>query len=257
MKGFSLVLCLTATVALARLSGQPVIAPPQVGWVRDANSGLRPVTGLAANFILGDSVTDGVLSSAFSGSFGIVKTDASLRVLDRAGQTVFRMDAEAGPALFAFSDDGVPAFVYVAQSQTIFKWNRDRLEPALFTLDLCNGSVLSIASPARDRAAAVVKREDGLWLVDLNLGTQTLLSGIDGPVLLRNNGAVLYTGPEGLVLRQADRSDLPIQGSVAVATFELMGKDWVHVTEREPSRHFAIRLDTGREQMYQLPEAQP
>ncbi|MDQ2946023.1 MAG: hypothetical protein M3Y27_08795 [Acidobacteriota bacterium] len=252
--------CLTAALALTQLDGQPAITPPQLGWVRDANSGLRPVTGIAANFIVGDCVTDGVISSAFSGSFGIVKTDASLSVLDRDGQTLFRMDADSGPALFAFSDDGAPAFVYLAQSQTLLKWNPDRLEPALFnldSLDLPNNPVQAIASPSQDRAAIVVKRPDGLWLVDLDLGTQTLLPGIEGPVLLRNDGSLLYAGPQGLMLRQADRSEQPFEGSIAVATFELMSQDWVHITERDSSRHFAIRLESGREQLYQLPEAQP
>ena len=257
MSRFFPAFCLTAAQALTQLPGQPAITPPQLGWVRDENSGLRPVTGIAANFIVGDSVTDGVISSAFSGSFGIVKTDASLSVLDRDGQTVFRTDAEAGPALFAFSDDGAPAFVYLSQSQTLLKWNTDRLEPALFNLDLLAGDVQTIASPAQDRTTVVVKRGDGLWLVDLDLGTQTLLPGIEGPVLLRNNGSLLYTGAQGLMLRQADRSEQPFESSIAVASFELMGKDWVHITERDSSRHFAIRLEAGREQLYQLPEAQP
>lgn len=257
MTRFFPVVCWTATLALFQLSSQPAIAPPQLGWVRDSNSGLRPVTGLAANFILGDSAADGVVSSAFSGSFGIVKTGTSLSVLDRDGQTVFRADAEAGAALFAFADDGTPAWVYLTQSQTLLKWTAGRLEPAVFNLDLLGGVVQAIASPARDVATVVVKREDGLWRVDLDTGTQTLLPGIDSPVLLRNNGALLYAGSQGLVLRQANGSDQPIEGSVAVESFELMGKDWVHVTERDSSRHFAIRLEPGREQLYQLPEAQP
>lgn len=242
-----------ATVVLA----QRVIVPPQLGWVRDANSGLRPVTGLAANFILGDSVTDGVVSSAFSGSFGIVKTDVALSVLDRDGQTVFRRDTDTGPALFAFSDDGAPAFVYLTQSQALLKWKTDRLEPAPFNVEGLAGDVQSIASPVRDRAAIVVKRDDGLWLVDPDLGTQSFLPGVEGPVLLRNDGSLLYAGPQGLMLRQTDRSEQPLDSSIAVATFELMGKDWVHITERDSLRHFAIRLESGREQIYQLPEVQP
>ena len=251
----------TATLLLAplaaQLSAQPGLASPQLGWLRDAASGLRPVTGIAGNFILGDSVTDGVVSSAFSGSFGILKNDTSLSVLDRAGQTVFRADSEAGPALFAFADDGTPAFVYLTQSQTLLKWNGSGLEPAAFQLDNLGGIVQSIATPARDLATVVISSEDGLWLVDLGTGTRTFLPGVDGPVLLRNNGALLYAGSQGLVLRLADQSEQPFEGSVAVASFELMGKDWVHVTERESARHFAIRLEPGREQLYQLPEAQP
>ena len=260
MTRFPAALCLAATIALAQLEGQPGIAPPQLGWVRDSNHGLRPVTGLAANFILGDSVTDGVISSAFSGSFGIVKTDSTVSVLDRDGhlvsQLVFPGDADAGPALFAFSNDGAPAFVYLAQSRTLLKWNTDRLEPAPFNVDLLQGPVQTIASPTPDRVSAIVKRDDGLWLIDFVSATQTPLPEIDGPVLLRNDGALLYTRPHLLVLRQPDQSEQTIELSVAVTAFESMGQDWVHLTAPEASLHFALRLEPGREQLYQLPEPQ-
>lgn len=251
------ILCLLATIARAQPPAQPGIRSPQLGWVRDADNALRPVTGLAGNFILGDSVLEGVVSSAFSGSFGIVKTATALAVLDREGQILFHTETEPGPALFAFSDQGLPAFVYLTQSQTLLKWNTDRLEPAPWDVDLTGGDVQAIASPGPDRAAVIVKRDGGLWLIDLSLLTQTLLPGVEGPVLLRNNGALLYAPPQGLVLRQTGQSEQALEGSVAAATFTLMGKEWVHVTERGSSRHFAVRLESGREQIYQLPEAQP
>ncbi len=251
------IVCLMATIARAQPPAQPGIRPPQLGWVRDADNALRPVTGLAGNFILGDSVLDGVVSSAFSGSFGIVKTGAALAVIDRVGQILFQTETEPGPALFAFSDQGLPAFVYLTQSQTLLQWKTDRLEPAPWDVDLMGGDVQAIASPGPDRAAAIVKRDGGLWLIDLSLRTQTLLPGVEGPVLLRNNGAVLYSAPQGLVLRQAGQTEQTLLGSVAAAAFTLMGKEWVHVTERGSSRHFAVRLESGREQIYQLPEAQP
>jgi hypothetical protein len=246
-----------AVLGLAQDRGQPLIAPPQLGWLRDANHGLRSVTGLAANFILGESLIEGVVSSASSGSFTIVKTGSSVLVLDHGGHTIFDAAAEAGPALFAFSDEGIPAFAYLPRSQFLLKWNDDRLTPAPFDLEILGGAVQAIASPGPDRAAVVVKRDDGLWLVDLELGTQTFLPGIDGVVLLRNDGALLYAGRKGFVLRQADGSEQAIQGSAALASFEQMGKDWVHVIERDSSRHFAIRLEPGREQLFQLPEGEP
>lgn len=257
MRQFLPALYLTATLGLAQNAGQPALASPQLGWLQDGRHGLRPVTGLAANFILGESITEAVVSSASSGSFTIVKTDSLLLVLDRDGHTIFGADAEAGPALFAFSDLGIPTFVYLTQPQTLLKWNDDRLTPAPLDLDHLGGAVQAIASPDRDRAAVVVKRDDGLWLVDLDLGTQTFLPGIDGPVVLRNHGTLLYAGANGLILRQADRSEQALEGAVAAASFELMGKDWVHLTERDSSRHFAVRLEPGREQLFQLPEGQP
>jgi hypothetical protein len=249
----------TACLAGALVYGQSGVAPPQVGIIQDANHSLRPVLGLAANFVLGDSLGEGVVSSASSGSFGLVKTDTSILVLDRAGQLLFTMDADAGPALFAFSSEGVPAFVYLPQSQLLLKWVTDHLEPTPFSADQIGGAVLAIASAGPDRLSLIAKRDDGTWFIDLPTSSQYLIPAVDGPVLLRGDGSLLYATADSFVLHHPPSPDLAIDATglqPASLIFEQMGKDWVHVTDQNSTHHFALRLTPGSEQVYQLPESQ-
>lgn len=247
----------TGCLAGALVFGQPVIAPPQIAIIQDSNHSLRQVLGLAANFVLGDSLGEGVVSSAFSGSFGIVKKDTSILVLDRTGELLWSMGADAGPALFAFSGEGAPAFVYLPQSQILLQWASDHLEPTPFNADQIGGVVLAIASRGGGLLSVVANRDDGVWLMDIADGRQSLIPAVTPPVLLRDDGSLLYASPEGFLLRQADGSEVIIGGAgVRPTALEHMGADWVHVTEQDSSRHYAIRLAPGNQHIFQLPEAQ-
>jgi hypothetical protein len=252
---FLLAVCVAGALAYP----QPAIAPPRVGLIQDSNHSLRPVLGLAGNFALDASLGEGITTSAFSGSYALVKTDTSIMVLDRDGVQVYSMDADAGPALFAFSNEGAPAFVYLVQSQTLQQWQSDHFEPAPFAADQVNGVVLAIASPGPGRLTLIAKRDDGMWTVDLSGASQFLIPPVDGPVLLRNDGSLLYATVEGFVLHHADGTDQAVGGpglQPVSLGFEQMAQDWIHVTEQNSLRHFAIRLTPGHEQTYQLPEAQ-
>lgn len=252
----AVVTCFAACVAY----GQPAIAPPRVGVIRDSNHALRAVLGLAGNFVLDASVVEHVISSAFSGSFAIVKTDTAITVLDRAGAPVYSGDAEGGPALFAFTEEGAPAFVYLPESQTLLQWKTDRFESAILALDQSDGTVLAIASPAPGRVSLVLKRADGTCVLDLSGEGQFALPAMDGPVWLRNDGAVLYATTEGLILRHRDGAEQAVGGTALQPerlSFEQMSRDWVHVTAPDSAHHYAVRLTPGHEQTYELPEAQP
>ena len=86
---------LSLTLA-AIASTQPALSPPQVGFLQDSANSLRPVFGIAGNFLMGDSTASDVVAAAFSGSFGILKTDSALIVTDRQGQRIATQDAPAG-----------------------------------------------------------------------------------------------------------------------------------------------------------------
>jgi len=69
---------LIAAILVASAAAQPAIRPPQMGFAGQADGTLRPVYGVAGNFILGPSVKAKVISQAFSGSLGLLKTAATL-----------------------------------------------------------------------------------------------------------------------------------------------------------------------------------
>ncbi len=122
MKQFLIALILAASAA-----AQPAIRPPQMGFASDAQGALRPVYGVAGNFILGAPVAGKVISEAFGGSLGLWKTESALEVFDGQGRVFGSINVAAGPALFAFAPDGVTALAYIESSKTLLRMARGQV----------------------------------------------------------------------------------------------------------------------------------
>jgi hypothetical protein len=156
---------------------QPAIAPPLVGFVEDATRTLRPVYGLAGNFILGPDVSgkigDGkIVSAAFSGSFGLLKTESSLAAFDLHGKLLASMDVAAGPALFAFSPGGITALAYIASDNALVEWRGSAFAPVSLTYPpAIEDHVLAISFPTPFETSLIVQRRETVWQMDLCIGT--------------------------------------------------------------------------------------
>ena len=255
MKGFILSLAI-ATMACA----QPAIAPPQIGFIQDSSNALRPVIGIAGNFLLGDATQTGLTSAAFSGSAGIVKTDSSLLAIDRQGQAISSNDAPSGSALLAFSRSGAPSFVYLIGANAWMTWDGQQFQPAAFDLSAFDSPVIiSVASPNDGEAQIILQRDDGLWdirlqLADGSMTSQSTIPGVMAPVLALATGNLIYRDEAGLVLRKPDGSELHIPAQLPPnIAFQQMGDGWIQIRDLDTSNQFALRITEGREQLYQLP----
>ena len=232
---------------------QPALDAPQLGFIQDANSVLRPVYGIAGNFLIGPGAATGVVSSASSGLFGWIKTDSELILIDRHGQPMANVDAPSGQALFAFAQDGTPSLAFLVGTGSLIQWNAGSFQQVA---SIDGNAVLSIASPDSDHAALIVQRDDGLWDLRLLLRTGeivsgTALPGVQAPVLMLPAGDLIYTDHNGLVIRSAD--GLERRGSAQLPenfTFRQMGDGWIQLGNS------AARITAGREQFYALPEAE-
>ncbi|MGD0298214.1 MAG: hypothetical protein ABSE86_13970, partial [Bryobacteraceae bacterium] len=182
MKRYCALLALLSSAGWAQRS----LAPPQVGFMQDSQGGIRPVTGLAGNFLVGRAASTGIVSAGFSGAFGMLKSDSALTVIDQQGRAITSVDAPAGPALFAFSIDESPALAYFQQSKTLAVWDGHTFHTVPLETD---DTVLSISSPT----ALIVQRDSGLWELGVDLATgaivwQTALPGVTAPVLMLASG---------------------------------------------------------------------
>jgi hypothetical protein len=230
--------------------------------MRDATDSLRPVYGIAGNFLLGDPAVVGVVSAGYSGSSGWVKTSSTVAVIDKTGSIVANTAAPDGPALFAFACTGEPALTYLIATKTLLVWNVGAFNTLPFDATaLGANAVLSIAAPDSDHAAMIVQRDDGLWDVRVQLVTgeidaQTALLGVAAPVLMLSTGELVSNDSDGIVLRKTDGSERHISAQLP-ASFALqqMGDGWLQVQDLASGRQFAIRIAQNREQSYQLPEA--
>jgi hypothetical protein len=249
MKKYCALLALLSSAGWAQRS----LAPPQVGFMQDSQGGIRPVTGLAGNFLVGRAASTGIVSAAFSGSFGMLKSDSALTVIDQQGRTVMSVDAPAGPALFAFAIDGSPALAYFQQSKTLAVWDGHTFRAVPLDID---DTVLSISLPA----ALIVQRDSGLWELGVDLATgaivwQTALPGVTAPVLMLASGGLVYRDAKGVVVRSVDGTEKHIAAHLpASLAFGQMGDGWVQVTDLASGRLSAFNIQPGHEAYYLLPE---
>jgi hypothetical protein len=244
------------------INGQPPITAPQIGFAQDAKSGLRRVSGVAGSFQLSDPIRTGVASSAFSGSLGMAKTETALSVFDAAGQILFQIPVKPGAALFAFADDGESALAYLAHEQALLWWSRGALTSVALDSRAADGELRSIAQPSATQASILLDRGGSLWALSVSLASgaiefQRTVRATGSAALLLNNGDLLFDDPEGVTLDRANgiriHFDAKLSGHIALRQ---MGAGWVEISDAG-GRHFALKLQPGRERLYQLPEARP
>ncbi len=212
---------------------------------------MRPLVGLAGNLVLGDSLLDGVLSSASSASWTLLKTSASLVALDLNKNIQFSLDIDDDTALFAFAQDGTPALAFLPGRNTLLKWQTDHFQSIPFAADLLDGDPIAISTPADNWVRFVIRRSDGLWRIDLSIQdgailSQSALPGIQGPVLMQADGSLVYVDQTWLVI-----GERRIQLGFAGGDLRSIGDGWIQVGQ------LAVRITAGREQVSQIPEVAP
>ena len=246
---------------MAAVAWAQTLTPPQTGFMQDAANSFRPVYGIAGNFLPGDPVAGDVVSAAYSGLYGLIKTSAAVVVTDGAGSIVATNSEPDGPALFAFKRTGEPALVFIPAANTLLAWDGAAFDRVHFDpTTLSASAVLSIAEPHSGHAAMIVQREDGLWDIRVQLATgeidaQTAIPGVVAPVLMLANGELVYSDGNGIVLRSPDGTERHISAQLP-ASFALqqMGGEWIQLRDLGSGKQFAIHITQSREQYYQLPE---
>ena len=249
-------------ISLFAVSVWAQLAPPRVGFIQDSHGQVHPLNGLAGNFLVGGAASTGVVSAAFSGSFGLLKSATALTVIDQKGHALAKVAAPPGPALFAFSADGDPALAYFEHTNALRVWDGHRFQPVeLDAASLAAKAVLTIAAPNSSLATLIVERDDCLWELGVRIASgrvvsQTGLPGVTAPVLMLASGELVYRDTHGVVLRWPDGSEKHIAAHLPRSlTFNQMAEGWVQVTDLATGRLFALSTQSGRERYYLLPEA--
>jgi hypothetical protein len=255
MKGKLAFLTLVTTAAWA----QRLLAPPQVGFIQDDHGQIHIVSGLAGNFLVGVAVSSGIISAAYSGSFGLLKSDSALIVVDQQGHGVASVVAPNGPALFGFAADGSPALAYFEQSKTLLVWDGHTFRPAG---PIVAEAPLAIATVSATRAAMIVHRDTGMWELGVELANGAIVSqkalGITAPVLMLASGGLVYRDAKGMEVRSQDGSEKLIAANLPEKlAFGQMGNGWIQVTDLATGRLSAVNVQNGHQAYYLLPEMRP
>jgi len=200
----------------------------------DATGAVRTVYGIAASVTVGDAEITGVLSQACGKNFCLAKTETS--IVSSSGA----VSAPTGPALFAFAGDA--AFIWFPQSRQLAQWQTGVLTTIDSTVD---GEVLSIRASAGS-AELAVRRQSGEWLVKPDGSVVDALFS-SGPLMLIPSGVVYATRDE-IVIRDLR---IPLD---RVTAFLQMAPGYLQV--RAAGIDYALRVEKGREMLFQLPGVQ-
>jgi hypothetical protein len=90
------------------------IAVPRIGCFVDGGRRLRPVFGVAGNFLTGAAEAEQVVAAVCSDDLTVIKREDSLEIRTREG--VVERSAPNGTALFDLSRDGAQVLVYFPAS---------------------------------------------------------------------------------------------------------------------------------------------
>ncbi|MCE5307940.1 MAG: hypothetical protein LLG20_09865 [Acidobacteriales bacterium] len=246
------------------VAAQAPLDRPRIGYLADRGGALRPLYGTAANFILGEPLSDGVVSCASSNTSALVKTRDEVILIVANGEAINRWAAPGESALFAFYAGGAPALVYIPESLQLARMVEDRLETVPVDPERLGGEVAAIAARDRFHALVAVARGDQIWLAGISTENgevtgERLLAGVTGRVHLLEDESVLFQENADLVWRANDGNEkrFPLAGEIR--SFAPLGAGWVAISVQHdrasgPTR-YGLRLDAGREGIYQLPEA--
>ncbi|MFN3322280.1 MAG: hypothetical protein ACK5AZ_02190 [Bryobacteraceae bacterium] len=224
--------------ALVLQAGSPLDLP-RLGFVADSEGALRPIWGIAGNFVVGLPHLTGVRSAAASDLAVVVKLDDALLVLDREGNELHRWHAPQGSVFVAFAPDGHPGVVHYPETGELW---RIEAEPVRFETAI-EGRVAAICQPDHDFALLAVRRDVETWLVRIDLATGRIASELRlddsdrDPLLLRPGGSIVWTV-----------SDLP--GKLQAAP---VNGRWYVLAERETGRVWIADVASDPERVYRLP----
>lgn len=207
------------------------IGVPRAGCLIDESQRLRPVLGIAGNFLIGEVVAEGVVAAACSDALTIIKREESLEIRTREGAG--ERPAPPGTALFGWSPDGSQALVFFPSSGEWLEVSARGVRP-LEAPFLPEGEVIAIGGPGRPDALV---RKDGETAA---------------PALLLPDGGRLTARAAELILTSDGSEDRAIALPGPIERLEWLGPGWVHVQLAEGGGRLALSLE--REQLYRLPE---
>lgn len=233
--------------------GQDPLTAPLLGLLRDAQRRLLPVYGMAGTFLPGAALRGGVVSAAFSGVAGMIKTDREIITLDGSGQPLQSFATPAGPALFAFDAKGQPAWSYLPATRQLLPIARDPVD-----LSDLPGEIFALRTSG-EQIQVVVAREGALWLVRISPDGQVLaedaLPGLpaSGPAILWGEDLIAVADGSDLVIRRGFADDQRVTLPAPARDLELLGQGWIRIGQSDDAPALALRLGKDGPQVYRLP----
>ena len=243
------------------VAAEPNLSAPLLGMARDSHNQLRPVHGLAGNFVPRGAIGGEALDWAFGGSGGLVMTDAELLVLDANGSVMRHRAAPRSNAVLGPDSAFFPKTCEVWQARA----------QADITVDpaAIGGSVIALGEASRGEIEMAVCRANHLWLLNIDarngmvtrelapggaIGEQACAPARDATFLLLDGRMILLAAQE-LLVQTASGAErrMPIPASHSMQPhIHRAGNNWVQIEiPGAPSK--LVRITGRDEKLYSFP----
>ncbi|MEO8663091.1 MAG: hypothetical protein ABI693_31820, partial [Bryobacteraceae bacterium] len=201
-------LLLLAALAPAAL-GQ--IDAPRAGVMRDTGGEVRLISGVPGAFVLRPGNGLMATGGGYCGRLGLWQTADRTVLVDTDGLETDSRDAVTGPMALACAQGGASAVVWLAASGEMLGlpgWQE-------MAVPNWKGEPVALAFSGRKALHAVVRRGDGLWLVqsrneDGMIVNERLLPGVQPPVALLADGTLIHFRDGSLVIEKARGESIQI-----------------------------------------------
>jgi hypothetical protein len=172
---------------------------------------------------------------------------------DAFGQALDYYPATGPTGVAAFRSGGEAGLVWIGGSGELLSFPGWREQP----VPDWNGTPVALALTRR-ALKAVVRQQDGLWLVESSLADGSILSqralpSREAPVLLNSDGSMLHSADGAVILSLANGFEQRIDIPARPETMEAMGPGWAAI--RAAGVVYALNLSTC--QLHRLPAPQP
>ncbi len=243
-----LILLSLSVVSLAQVNA------PKIGFVRFVDTTLRPVTGVAASFIVGQPLLQAVDSASFGSAGGILSSSGKLELEDQNAQAVAQDAAEPG-AIVGIGDSLDTAIAWLPVSGTLARYDGAKFIRTVLPAAL-PGKVVAIRMKGQN-AELLVESDTSISavtvsLADGNLLEQRFLSGVKAPAIYAGS-SILFLDQHALVLQSASGAQQTIELGAHLdnVQFQSMSESWIHISDSQSD--WALELPGKSMRLFELP----
>ncbi|MEB2360204.1 MAG: hypothetical protein OZ929_02625 [Bryobacterales bacterium] len=237
----------------ACVAGAQSLDFPMLGYILAADR-VAPLFGVAGAFSIGEPQYNDVLSAAFSGRAGLLKTSGEVLVLDSKGRMTASVVAPAGPALFAFSAQGFAGGALFPAAGEIYLFRGEKV--TRIATELPAGEPVALGISGSGTITVLLNRDGGLWksrfsIVNGQFEISEFVPGIQAPAVFLPGDGILGMSGEGLVVLFPEKARQQIPLHFHPSAIERIGSGWL-LLQADSGARYGIRHDQP-EHLYELP----
>jgi hypothetical protein len=233
------------------------VSAPRVGFARFAGGSVHAVSGLPANFVVGDLPITRADRVSFSDSGGLLARNGEIDLVDANAQSVASFASDEAAPLLNIDGALTTAIAWLPSSHSILRWDGKG-----FVVTEANvaGEITALQWIEPDKARLLVRQGDAsISSVTVSLTTGQIIDsqtvpGIEGNAFAQHS-FFIAANSKTLVVESADGQRRVLPLAAPDITIERMSSDWLHIFSASSGEHWALHLTQTDLQLSRMPPA--